>query len=79
MRLNYIDCIDCLEGLKEIPDKSVDLVVTDPPYFLSMGHAGSKETAFNTNSDQVTATVPSATWPLPSPSTGSCSRSSAVC
>ena len=41
MRLNYIDNIDCLEGLREIPDKSVDLIVTDPPYFLSMGHAGS--------------------------------------
>lgn len=41
MRLDYIDNIDCLEGLKEIPDNSVDLVVTDPPYFLSMGHAGS--------------------------------------
>ena len=32
MRLNYIDNIDCLEGLKAIPDKSVDLIVTDPPY-----------------------------------------------
>ena len=42
MRLNYIDNIDCLEGLKNVPDKSVDLIVTDPPYFLSMGHAGSK-------------------------------------
>lgn len=41
MRLNYIDNTDCLEGLKEIPDNSVDLIVTDPPYFLSMGHAGS--------------------------------------
>lgn len=40
MRLNYIDCCDCLEGLAAIPDKSVDLIVTDPPYFLSMGHAG---------------------------------------
>lgn len=47
MRLNYIDNIDCLEGLKEIPDKSVDLIVTDPPYFLSMGHAGNKENAKN--------------------------------
>lgn len=45
MRLNYIDNIDCLEGLKDIPDKSVDLIVTDPPYFLSMGHAGDKENA----------------------------------
>ena len=23
---------DCLELMKDIPDKSVDLVVTDPPY-----------------------------------------------
>lgn len=23
---------DCLELMKEIPDKSVDLIVTDPPY-----------------------------------------------
>lgn len=40
MRLNYIDNCDCLEGLANIPDNSVDLIVTDPPYFLSMGHAG---------------------------------------
>jgi site-specific DNA-methyltransferase (adenine-specific) len=23
---------DCLERMKEIPDKSVDMVLTDPPY-----------------------------------------------
>lgn len=45
MRLNYIDNIDCLEGLAAIPDKSIDLIATDPPYFLSMGHAGSKTNA----------------------------------
>lgn len=45
MRLNYIDNCDCLDGLKEIPDKSVDAIITDPPYFLSMGHAGCKDTA----------------------------------
>lgn len=45
MRINYIDNIDCLEGLKEVPDNSVDLIVTDPPYFLSMGHAGSSTNA----------------------------------
>ncbi len=27
-----IYCGDCLEVMKEIPDKSVDLVLTDPPY-----------------------------------------------
>lgn len=50
MRLNYIDNCDCLEGLKDIPDKSVDLIVTDPPYFLSMGHAGSSTNAKNSDS-----------------------------
>ena len=25
---------DCLEVLKELPDESIDLVLTDPPYFL---------------------------------------------
>lgn len=45
MKLNYIDRCDCLDGLKEIPDKSVDLIVTDPPYFISMGHAGSSTNA----------------------------------
>jgi len=29
---NCIVCCDCLEGLKELPDNYVDLVVTDPPY-----------------------------------------------
>ena len=32
MHLNRIDNCDCLEGLKRIPDSSVDLIVTDPPY-----------------------------------------------
>lgn len=48
MRLNYINNVDCLEGLKELPDNSVDLVLTDPPYGIgikSQGgskHAGAK-------------------------------------
>lgn len=32
MRLNYIDNIDCLEGMKDIPDGSVDMVLCDLPY-----------------------------------------------
>ena len=32
--LNKIYCMDCLDGLKKIPDSSVDLIVTDPPYFI---------------------------------------------
>lgn len=30
--INKIICGDCLEVMKEIPDKAVDLVLTDPPY-----------------------------------------------
>ena len=32
--------MDCLEGMREIPDKSIDLVITDPPYGIKVG--GSK-------------------------------------
>jgi site-specific DNA-methyltransferase (adenine-specific) len=32
LELNKIYNMDCLEGLKQIDDNSVDLIVTDPPY-----------------------------------------------
>ena len=32
IELDNIYNMDCLEGMKMIPDKSIDLVVTDPPY-----------------------------------------------
>ena len=37
---------DCLELLKNIPDKSIDLIVTDPPYLHVKG--GMKSKIFNT-------------------------------
>jgi len=37
--LNKVICGDCLEIMKGIPDKSVDLVLTDPPYDKET-HAG---------------------------------------
>ena len=33
--LNTIQNIDCLEGFKMLPDKSIDLIFTDPPYGLN--------------------------------------------
>ncbi len=30
-----LKCIDAITGMKELPDKSIDLIVTDPPYNLS--------------------------------------------
>src|SRR5699024_8218898 len=32
MELNKIYNEDCLEGMKKIPDKSVDMILTSPPY-----------------------------------------------
>ena len=41
MNYNYIACGDCLELLKGIPERSIDLVVTDPPYeFTAHGGGG---------------------------------------
>lgn len=36
--LNKITLNDCVEGMKSLLDKSVDLVIADPPYNLSKGN-----------------------------------------
>jgi site-specific DNA-methyltransferase (adenine-specific) len=39
IQTNIIYNMDCIEGLKDIPDQSVDCVITDPPYGLNWrGH-----------------------------------------
>ena len=35
LELNKIYCMDCLEGMKQLEDNSIDLIVTDPPYNLN--------------------------------------------
>ena len=35
LEINKVHCWDCLELMKQIPDKSIDLVLTDPPYWMS--------------------------------------------
>ncbi|MDR6565471.1 DNA-methyltransferase [Chitinophaga ginsengisegetis] len=42
MELNKIYNEDCLSGMKRIPDNSIDLIVTDPPYFQGLTHNGQK-------------------------------------
>lgn len=39
--LNKIYNEDCFEGMKQIPDNSINLIVTDPPYELHYGGGGS--------------------------------------
>lgn len=48
MRLNYIDKIDCLEGLAQIPDNSVDLILTDPPYSSGGAFSGDRKSRTGT-------------------------------
>ena len=35
-----LECGDCLELIKKVPDKSIDLIVTDPPYLIKNTKAG---------------------------------------
>ena len=42
---NNIYCGDCYELIKLVPDKSIDLVIIDPPYEFVMGGKGSSEIA----------------------------------
>ena len=35
MKINHIYCGDCLAIMKTFPDKSVDLIITDPPYGMN--------------------------------------------
>ena len=46
IELNKIYNEDCLEGMKRIPDKSIDLIITDPPYLHVKG--GMKSKKYNT-------------------------------
>lgn len=33
--INKVICADCLDVMRDIPDKSIDLVLTDPPYGIN--------------------------------------------
>lgn len=43
IQINKIHRIDCLEGLKKLPDKSVDLAFIDPPYNVGKDYGISKD------------------------------------
>jgi DNA modification methylase len=40
--INKVICADCLEVMRQMPDKCVDLVLTDPPYLIENSKAGGK-------------------------------------
>jgi site-specific DNA-methyltransferase (adenine-specific) len=47
LELNKIYCGDCLEVMKDIPDKSIDLVLTDPPYGVNFQYDQYQDTPEN--------------------------------
>ena len=47
-KLNKVYCMDCLEGMRQLEDDSVDLIITDPPYGDNCGYGrNGKEIAGN--------------------------------
>ena len=42
MEINKIYLGDCLELIKELPDNSIDAIITDPPYAQGLTHNGQK-------------------------------------
>jgi DNA modification methylase len=43
--------VDCLEYLKSLPDNSIDLVLTDPPYFLGYDNGKGWDSQWNSDQD----------------------------
>jgi site-specific DNA-methyltransferase (adenine-specific) len=46
VEVDYIKRGDCLELMKELPDESVDLIVTDPPYKMNHSTGGCTNIGF---------------------------------
>lgn len=40
---------DCYKAIKDIPDKSIDLIITDPPYLIENTDAGNGHNDFSSN------------------------------
>ena len=61
MELDVIHNMDCLEGLRSLPDKCVDLIVTDPPYEFNDtrggGTFGSKHRTYHAELDPLSKGV----------------------
>ena len=50
---NKIICADCMDILKQLPDKCVDLVLTDPPYGIGMARTQNCISHFDKNGKNI--------------------------
>lgn len=48
LKFDYIEKIDCIAGLKKLPDNSLDLVLTDPPYSSGGAFSGDRKSRTST-------------------------------
>ena len=51
--LNKIYCEDCLEGMEKLPDNSIDLIITDPPYGDNIGYGRSNKEILNNEDETI--------------------------
>ena len=59
--LNKVICMDSLEFMKQLPDKCIDLVLTDPPYGVNLGkkqNAGVKKKSYDNFDDSPEVVIP---------------------
>lgn len=51
--INKVHCADCLEFMKQIPDNSIDLVITDPPYWDGVGYGRNNKEIVNNEDESI--------------------------
>lgn len=57
--INKIFHAECIEMMRKIPDSSIDMVCTDPPYFLDgLGNDWNKQTIDNKGSSAIVGNLP---------------------
>ena len=59
MKTNVIELVDCIDAMKKLPDNSIDMVCTDPPYFLDgLGDDWDKEKIDKKGSSSMVGKLP---------------------
>lgn len=43
MKVNYIKCGDCIDLMKDLPDSSINLILTSPPYNMTKRKGGNSD------------------------------------
>ena len=59
METNIVELADCIEAMKKLPDSSIDMVCTDPPYFLDgLGNDWDKKKLDKKGSSNMVSNLP---------------------